>query len=259
MSCSNKFISLSTSGLDIGYNNQPALIRNLSFYLTHGDIVAVIGHNGSGKSTFVKTILGIHSAIKGHLMWANHRPHNIAYLGQLTEFDRNFPIQVKDLVAMGAWKSLGFFGTIDEKQQRLIKNALEQTGISDIAKKPIYELSSGQLQRTLFARTIVQNAELILLDEPLTAIDQTTQTHLLDLIDTWAIEKRMVILVMHDVSAALHHCTKALLLGAGKACFGTPREILTPQNLIAHGYMSESQSNWIKQMYQTSPTVEEVL
>lgn len=241
---------VSATKLDLGYRGH-AILRNVAFSLARGDVLAVVGHNGSGKSTLVKTLLGVLPAIAGRIEWPEGRPDEIAYLGQLTEFDRRFPIRVRDLATTGAWHGLGFNGTIDAERRGFIEGALRRTGIADIADMPIHELSSGQLQRALFARTIVQDAPLILLDEPFTAVDQNTEAQLLGLIDAWACEGRGVILVLHDLSAVLQHCNKALLLGDRKARFGEPRDVLTPDNLIEQGYLSASQSAWIESMYRS--------
>ena len=241
---------VAASGLALGYRGK-ALLRGVGFALGAGDVMAVVGHNGSGKSTFVKTLLGVLPPVGGRLDWPGGRPDQIAYLGQLTEFDRVFPIRVRDLASMGAWHGLGLAGTIDTARRRRVDDALQRTGIAPIADMPIHELSSGQLQRALFARTIVQDAPLILLDEPFAAVDQTTEAQLLALIDAWAAEGRAVILVVHDLSAVLQHCSLALLLGAGRARFGTPQAVLTPDNLVDQGYLSPSQSAWIGSMYRT--------
>ena len=155
-------------------------------------------------------------------------------------------------MAMGAWPSLGFLGRINSTCRDRINSALERTGIVDIAEMPLQKLSSGQLQRALFARTMVQNARLILLDEPFTAIDQTTEAALMKLVGEWATEERTIILVLHDLSAVLQHCTSVLLLGGGRALFGTPKETLNPKNIIAYRYLTESQAAWIETMYSQS-------
>lgn len=239
---------LSTAGLALGYRDMP-IVENVAFELARGDVFAVVGHNGSGKSTLIKTLLGTLPPLCGTLDWATGRPSKIAYLGQQADFDNRFPIRVRDLVAMGTWPGLGLLGRVDEKCQSRIDTALERTGTAGIADMPLYKLSAGQLQRTLFARTMVQDAPLILLDEPFTAVDQTTEAELLTLIDDWAAEGRTVVLVLHDLSAVLQHCNSALLLGEGRACFGSPRETLTPQNLVSQGYLSQSQAAWIESMY----------
>lgn len=239
---------LSATGLTLGYRDVP-VVHDVSFELARGDVFAVVGHNGSGKSTLIKTILGTLAPVAGRLNWPEGKPDTIAYLGQQTEFDHRFPIRVRDLAAMGAWPGLGLAGRIDAACQARIQAALDRTGTAEIADTPLYKLSAGQLQRALFARTMVQDASLILLDEPFTAVDQTTEAALLSLIDAWAEQGRAIILVLHDLSAVLQHCTSALLVGAGQARFGEPRETLTPDNLVRQGYMSQSQATWIETMY----------
>lgn len=239
---------LEAKDLTLGYSLAP-LVHSISFELEAGDILAVVGHNGSGKSTLVKTILGVIPPVSGSLNWAAGKPSTIAYLGQRTEFDGRFPIRVRDLAAMGAWRGLGLLGHLGKAERDRIEDALQRTGVSDIADQPLHVLSAGQLQRALFARTMVQDAPLVLLDEPFTAIDQTTETQLLKLIDTWASERRAVMLVLHDLSAVLQHCNKALLLGNGMARFGKPRQVLTPANLVEQQYLSSSQAAWIEAVF----------
>ena len=252
---SDSSVLLKASNLSLGYGSEP-LIQSASFQIQPGDVLAVVGHNGSGKSTFIKTLLGVISPVSGSFNWPGGKPDTIAYLGQITEFDRKFPIQVRDLVAMGAWHGFGLLGQLSKRTHERIETALRLTSIEHIANEPLHVLSSGQLQRALFARTMVQNARLILLDEPFTAVDQTTETQLLKLIDSWAAEDRAIILVLHDLYAVLEHCNKALLLGNGRAQFGLPREVLTPTNLVDHGYLSPSQANWIETMFTKQRSME---
>lgn len=219
----------------------------------------MLGHNGSGKSTLIKTLLGVIPSLGGELFWGQGKPQDIAYLGQLTEFDRKFPLRVRDLAMMGAWHGLGFLGRVTAKRRKLVDQALERCGIAHIAEQPIHELSSGQLQRALFARTIVQDAPVILLDEPFAGVDQSTEEKLLHLIDAWAAEGRAIILVVHDLTAVLQHCNKALLLGDGRARFGAPSEILTTGNLVDQNYMSQGQADWLEGMYKDCSPLKEVL
>ena len=244
---------LSTTGLSLGYGTE-TVVEDVAFDLVPGDVLAVVGHNGSGKSTLIKTLLGNLSPLAGTLHWPSGRPRTMAYLGQRNEFDSRFPIRVRDVAAMGAWPNLGFLGRIDSACRARIRRALESTGTADIADMPLHKLSAGQLQRALFARTMVQDAPLILLDEPFTAVDQTTEAALLTLIDNWAADGRTIILVLHDLSAVLQHCSTALLLGDGRALFGAPKESLTPDNLVAHRYLSHSQAAWIENMYTRAKT-----
>ncbi|MEM9105765.1 MAG: ABC transporter ATP-binding protein [Pseudomonadota bacterium] len=239
---------LETSGLVLGYHGVP-VVHDVTFELKRGDVLAVVGHNGSGKSTLIKTLLGYLPPISGAFNWVGGRPEAIAYLGQRTEFDSRFPVRVRDLAAMGAWSGLGLVGRIDSQCQQRVDQALVRTGTDEIADMPLYKLSAGQLQRALFARTMVQDAPLILLDEPFTAVDQTTEAALLSLIDEWATEGRTIILVLHDLSAILQHCNSALLLGGGRSRFGTPGETLEPGHLVEFGYFSKGQAAWMEGIY----------
>lgn len=242
---------LSATDLSLGYGNK-AIAENVTFKLASGEKLAIVGHNGSGKSTLIKTLLETLPPLEGTLNWHNGRPKPISYLGQMTEFDSKFPIRVRDIAAMGAWSDLGLLGRIDSACKARISDALKRSGIADIADMPLHKLSVGQLQRALFARTMVQDAQLILLDEPFTAVDQTTETALMELINNWAAEGRSIILVFHDLSTVLQHCNSVLLLGGGGALFGPPKETLTLDNLIAHRYVTQSQRAWIEEMYVNS-------
>ena len=244
-------ILLSVTGLSIGYRSK-TIVEDITCNLACGEVLAVVGHNGSGKSTLVKTLLGSLPPLAGLLDWPTGRPRSIAHLGQGTDFDSRVPIRVRDVVEMGAWPGLGLFGRIDNACRDRIGYALERTGITEIADMPLHKISSGQLQRTLFARTIVQDAQLILLDEPFTAVDQTTEDVLIRLVDDWATEGRTIILILHDLSTVLQHCNSVLLLGGGGALFGVPKQTLTPGNLIAYRYLSQSQAAWLGDMYSQS-------
>ncbi len=178
--------------LAVGYPGL-TLFRQLSIDIEAGWTLAVLGANGAGKSTLVKTLLGLMSPLEGRIEWPAGRPHEIAYLAQMTEFDRRFPIRVRDL----------------------------------------------------FARVIMQDAPLILLDEPFAAVDQSTEAHLLGIIERWREEGRAVLLVVHDLSSVLDHCSHALLLGGGEASHGLVNDVLTPQKLVQQGYLSASQADWM--------------
>ena len=233
--------------LTIGYEASP-LVRDVSFALAQGEICAVIGHNGAGKSTFVKTVLGLLPPLSGMISWQGDDKAACAYLGQRSDFDGQFPIRVRDIVAMGAWHGLGFWGNIHQKTQALIDHALAQTDLVAMADRPLYECSSGQLQRCFFARTIVQDAAIILLDEPFTAIDQNTEAKLIDIMKSWRDQGRGQILVLHDLSVVKGLCDKVLLLGQGKSLFGTPNEILVSDHLLDYGYLSPTQAVWLQDL-----------
>ncbi len=230
--------------LTLGYRDL-TLFHRLSMQIDAGETLAVLGANGSGKSTFVKMLLGLMDPLGGHVHWPQGKPREIGYLAQMTEFDRRFPIRVRDLAAMGAWKGFGLRGGLDRAARLRVSAALDEAGVLDIADRPLHQLSGGQLQRALFARVIMQDAPLILLDEPFAAVDQSTEAHLLTIIHRWRAEGRAVVLVVHDLSSVLDHCSHALLLGGQEATHGTVDDVLTPDRLVAQGYMSESQAAWM--------------
>ncbi len=235
---------LQIRNMALGFAGLP-LFSDLSLDLVPGSTLAVLGANGSGKSTFVKLLLGLVSPLAGQLSWPGGPPREIGYLAQMSAFDSRFPLRVRDLAAMGAWTSAGWRGHLCAATQARVEAALERVGLSAVAHQSLHTLSGGQLQRALFARLIVQDAPLILLDEPFAAIDQRTEAHLLTLIDQWRAEGRSLVLVVHDLSSVLDHCSHALLLGAGRASHGPVASIVTRKRLVAQHYLSQSQAAWI--------------
>lgn len=235
---------LSVENLALGYPGL-RLAQDLSFAVAPGDALAVLGANGSGKSTFAKVLLGLVAPQAGVVAWPSGRPREIGYLAQMSEFDRCFPIRVRDLAAMGAWNGFGWRMGLNGPQRNRVANALEATGVDDIADLPLHMLSGGQVQRALFARVILQDAPLIVLDEPFSGVDQSTEAHLLTLIGRWREEGRAIVLVVHDLSCVLDRCSHALLLGNGSGTVGTVADVLTPEHLVAHGYLSAGQAEWM--------------
>jgi zinc/manganese transport system ATP-binding protein len=235
---------LEIRNLSLGYPGL-TLFRNLSFDIESGTTLAVLGANGSGKSTFVKMLLGLMAPLGGQIAWPLGRPSEIGYLAQLTEFDRRFPIRVRDLAAMGAWGGFGFAQGLSKAGRAKVDKALHEAGVLDIADRALHTLSGGQLQRALFARVIMQDAPLILLDEPFAAVDQSTEAHLLTIIRRWREEGRAVVLVVHDLSSVLDHCSHALLLGGQTATHGPVDQVLTRARLVEQNYLSQSQADWM--------------
>lgn len=232
--------------LSLGYPPL-TLFSGLSVDIEAGTTLAVLGANGAGKSTFVKALLGLITPLSGEIHWPAGRPREIGYLSQMTEFDHRFPLRVRDLVAAGAWQGLGLWSGLDRRVRNRVARALEETAIAQLADYPLHALSTGQLQRALFARVILQDAPLILLDEPFVGVDQSTQEHLLAIIARWRGEGRAVVLIVHDLSSVLDRCERVLLLGGGLASSGSVKAVLTPERLVAQGYLSQSQAAWLFQ------------
>ena len=230
--------------LSLGYPPL-TLFSGLSMSIEAGAILAVLGANGTGKSTFIKALLGLVPPLTGEIYWPGGRPHQIGYLSQRTEFDHRFPLRVRDLVASGAWRGFTLWSGLDRSARVRVADALAEMGIAGLADYPLHALSTGQLQRALFARVILQDAPLVLLDEPFAGVDQSTEEHMLAIIGRWRDEGRAVVLIVHDLSSVLDRCDSVLLLGSGRASHGSVTAVLTPERLVAQAYLSLSQAAWL--------------
>jgi zinc/manganese transport system ATP-binding protein len=220
--------SLTFSGLTLGYNSHPA-VHHLSGVLARGSLTAVVGPNGSGKSTLMKGIVGILKPMSGSL--AVNSAQRVAYLPQQSEVDKSFPARVIDLVFLGLWAKRGLLGRISAADRKSIVNALDAVGLAGFENRPIDTLSGGQLQRALFARVLLQDADLILLDEPFNAVDTKTIGDLIALIKHWHSEKRTIMVVAHDVTLVREHFPDTLLLARQEIAWGATEAILTSDNL----------------------------
>ncbi len=225
--------------LTLGYERHPA-VHHLDGIVEAGDLLAVCGPNGAGKSTLMKGISGALRPLHGTIERAGLDPRDIAYLPQSAEIDRSFPISVYDMVAMGLWRRAGLFGGIGKRDAGRIANAIAAVGLEGFEARTIGTLSGGQMQRTLFARLLLQDARLILLDEPFTALDAKTVTDLLDLVRRWHGEKRTVLAVLHDFDLVRAHFPKTLLLARSAVAWGPTADALAPDNLLKARRMGEA-------------------
>lgn len=209
----------------IGYSRK-ALFPPLTGHFTTGSLTAVVGVNGAGKSTLLKTLAGLHSLQGGRLTFSGHQAPSITYLPQKMELDRQFPIRVSDLVAMGHLTRSGMFSGFSKYALRNIDESLERVGMTSMVNSPIGELSDGQLQRVCFARLLVCRAELILLDEPFASIDSPTIQILVQVIKKLHQQGRTLITVLHDMSLVAKHFSQILLLSPKKCYWGASDFIL---------------------------------
>jgi zinc/manganese transport system ATP-binding protein len=215
--------------LTLGYDNHPA-VHHLNGALAHGSLTAVVGPNGSGKSTLLKGIVGVIKPMAGSI--EHHAGCRMAYLPQHSEIDRHFPAQVRDIVALGLWPKRGMLGRVNGEDRQEIGNALAAVGLDGFEERPLDTLSGGQLQRSLFARVLLQDADLILLDEPFNAIDARTLGDLIELIKRWHGEQRTVLVVLHDLELVRNHFPETLLLARQPVAWGKTGEVLMPGNLL---------------------------
>ena len=231
--------ALQFRNLTLGYERHPA-VHHLTGTVADGTLLAVIGPNGAGKSTLLKGIVGVLRPLDGAIERAQPGKENIAYLPQIAEIDRSFPITVYDLVAMGLWRRAGLFGSISRRERDEIEKALSAVGLEGFEGRIIGTLSGGQMQRALFARLLLQDARLILLDEPFTSLDAKTISDLLDLIHRWHGERRTILIVLHDLDLARAQFPETLLLARQAVAWGRTQDVLTPENLLKARQMCEA-------------------
>jgi zinc/manganese transport system ATP-binding protein len=225
--------------LTLGYDRHPA-VHHLDGEVPRGALMAVVGPNGAGKSTLFKGIVGVLSPLAGRIDLCGLKARDIAYLPQAAELDRSFPINVYDLVAMGLWRQTGLFGGIGVRERDQIHHAIAAVGLTGFESRPIATLSGGQMQRVLFARLLLQDARLIVLDEPFNSIDAKTAADLFDLVRRWHVEERTVVAALHDLELVKANFPDVLLLAREPVAWGAAAEVLTPDNLLKARRMCEA-------------------
>jgi len=224
--------------LTVSHDRHPA-VHHLSGELAVGSLTAVIGPNGAGKSSLLQAVAGQIAPGGGRIEIAPALAGRMAYLPQQSHIDRSFPISVLDLVLLGHWRRSGAFGRIDAGARGEAAQALAAVGLHGFERRLIGELSSGQFQRVLFARLLLQDAQLILLDEPFNAIDARTSADLLDLVRRWHGEARTVVVVLHDLEQVRGHFPQALLLAREAVAWGPTAQVLRAENLFRARQMAE--------------------
>ncbi|MGD8206059.1 metal ABC transporter ATP-binding protein [Pantoea sp. FN0305] len=210
-----------------GYRGE-ALSQPISGQFRRGSLTAIMGVNGAGKSTLLKTIAGLLTPVSGAVRF-EPEGRQIAWLPQQSEIDHHFPLRVIEVVAMGSWPANGMLRGIGCSLHERIETALEQVGLLDLAGRAISQLSGGQFQRMLFARMLVQDASVILLDEPFTGIDSQTSTFLLRVIERLHAEGKTILTVLHNQHMVEHHFPQLLYLHDGHYHWGKTADIM-PEN-----------------------------
>lgn len=221
--------ALTFRDLTLGYGSHPA-VHHLNGTVQKGSLTAVVGANGSGKSTLMKGIVGALRPMAGAVV--KMPGTRIAYLPQQSELDRSFPARVVDLVSLGLWPRRGLLGRHTAEDRASVSKALMAVGLEGFETRALDTLSGGQLQRTLFARVLVQDADLILLDEPFNAIDAKTVGDLIALIKRWHGEDRTVMVVAHDLELVRQNFPETLLLARRRVAWGDTSAALSPENML---------------------------
>jgi zinc/manganese transport system ATP-binding protein len=226
--------------LTVAYRGHPA-VHHLSGDFAPGSLTAIVGPNGAGKTSLLAAIMSRVQATEGEVRLDANTAGRIAWLPQQAEIDRSFPIRVFDLVALGHWSRIGSLGGLDVQQRDAVHRALEAVGLGGFERRSIAELSAGQFQRVLFARVLLQDAPVILLDEPFNAIDARTTVDLLGVVARWHAEARTVIAVLHDLEQVRRHFDRTLLMARRCVAWGPTAEVLHAENLFRARQMAE---NW---------------
>ena len=224
--------------ISVKFGDHPVL-ENITFHLHVGERVAVLGPNGAGKSTLFKVIAGVLSPTSGEVNVygsTSSRHTCIAYIPQRTQVDWHFPVSVYDVVMMGRTAKMKPLVPPGKNHQIVVKHALETVEMQDLAHRQISQLSGGQQQRMFIARALAQEAELMLMDEPLSGLDDPAQEELLLLMERLEKERVTIMTATHDLDQAARHFNRILLLNRHLIRFGSSQKVLTAENLkVAYG------------------------
>lgn len=218
------------------HRRHPA-VHHVSASFASGSLTAIVGPNGAGKTTLLRTIAGLHAADHGRVAIGAGR---VALLPQQSGIDRSFPILCGDVVMQGIWARGTLFAGISGADRHRAQHALEAVGLGGFWTRPVSAMSAGQFQRLLFARLLLQDADLILLDEPFNAIDARTAADLLRVVQAWHGEGRTVVAVLHDMDLVRDHFPECLLLAREAVASGPTAQVLSAANRLRARTMAEA-------------------
>jgi len=226
---------ITITDLSVHYRTSLALDQ-ISASINEGELVAIVGPNGAGKSTLLKCIMQQIKPSKGGINLGRQGLKDIAYLPQTSHIDRQFPITVREFVSAGAWSRIGFWRVFSGVEQRLLEDALYKVNLTGVDDRQISTLSGGQFQRMLFARMLMQDASILLLDEPFNAIDAQTTEELMTVIHDCQCKGKTVIAVVHDLALVQRFFPKVLLIATRLIASGTTETVLAGKHLADAGY-----------------------
>ncbi|MFZ2448237.1 MAG: metal ABC transporter ATP-binding protein [Syntrophobacteraceae bacterium] len=225
---------LVVDGATVSYGEKTAL-RDVTFCVSVGTRVAVIGPNGAGKSTLFKALVGLIPLREGsiliHGLPPGHHLDCVAYVPQREEVEWSFPVTVAEVVMMGRYGRLGWLKRPGKQDRAAVAGCLEKLNIADLADRPIGSLSGGQQQRVFLARALVQEPHIVLMDEPFTGVDISTQETTLALFEQLRQQQVTVLVSTHDLNLAATRFDEVLLLNRRLVAAGPPAETLTSQVL----------------------------
>lgn len=230
----NTEICLKVEHLTVAYNKRPVL-WDIDLALPTGKLIAIVGPNGAGKSTFMKAVLDIIPRISGSVRFCGQSIKDfrkkISFMPQKKNIDWDFPINVLELVTMGAYKKVGWFRRISRSYKDLIYQALEKVGMLSYANRQISQLSGGQQQRVFMARALVEDAELYCMDEPFAGIDATTEKSIFNILNELRKQNKTIIVVHHDINMIREQFEHVVLLNLRLVASGAVKDVFTKENL----------------------------
>lgn len=217
---------ISVDDLTLSYENM-TVIRNMSFRVNNGDYLCIVGENGSGKSTLIKALLSLKKPVGGSITFGGGlRRNEIGYLPQQTGAQQDFPASVWEVVLSGCLNSRGIRPFYSDRERKMAAQNMERLGITHLKKRSYRELSGGQQQRVLLARALCATKKLLLLDEPVSGLDPMVTAEMYELISSINQSDVTVIMVTHDISAAMKYASHILCLRQDSWFYGTPQEFM---------------------------------
>ena len=213
-----------------------SVLRDINFSVSCGNRMAVIGPNGAGKSTLLRILAGIKKQSSGEILWKNEPLENwakeIAYLPQIDSHQLDFPITVREVVAMGRYPQVSFWRKFTAKDKEKVEEAMEVMEISSLADRQIDDLSGGQQQRAFIARCLAQEAHVILLDEPFNGLDAESRTHLAHTLKNLSDDGHLIIASHHNLDTVTELFDRALAVNHGQVAFGPSEEVMSSEAVI---------------------------
>ncbi len=227
-------VPLAVHDLTVAYHRKP-VIWDVDLDIPDGKLVGIVGPNGAGKSTLLKACLDLIPRVSGEIgiygePYQKQR-HLVGYVPQRESVDWDFPVSVQELVAMGTYRSLGWFRRVGKKQMTLAMEALEQVGIAHLAKRQISQLSGGQQQRAFLARALAQDAKLYFMDEPFAAVDAATEEAIVGILKDLNKAGKTCVVVHHDLATVATYFDWVVLLNMRVVAAGPVSEVFTKENL----------------------------
>ena len=232
---------LEAKNLSLGYDSN-AIVENLNFAVNEGDYLCIVGENGSGKTTLMKTLLGLQEPVSGSITTGDGLKRNeLGYLPQQTLVQRDFPASVREIVLSGCLSHSGFRPFYNKEEKRMADENMERMGITALRNRCYRELSGGQQQRVLLARALCAARRILLLDEPVSGLDPRATIDMYELIEKLNKEGIAIIMISHDLTAALHYASHILHIGS-EVFFGTKSEFLKSRagrSLLTEGQVGQ--------------------